>query len=70
MRDLYDVFFLLRYITNIDSIKPSLVNLIKDFKKPIDEGDLKVVILEGLVPETDKMIEYIKGRVKWGKRSI
>ena len=30
------------------------------FAKPIDENELKVLILEGIVPSAEKMIEYIK----------
>ncbi len=60
VRDLYDVFFLLRHVKDKAAVKLILNNLIENFKKPVDEKDLKVLILEGLVPETEKMLEYIK----------
>ena len=60
IRDLYDVFFLLRYVEDKNEIRNDLRNLIKNFKEPYDEKELKVLILEGLVPETKKMFEYIK----------
>lgn len=60
IRDLYDIFFLLRYIKDKKTIKKELIQLTKNFKKPIDEKELKILILEGLVPETEKMFYYIK----------
>lgn len=60
IRDLYDIFFLIRYVKKDQLIRDKIKKLINNFKKPIDENELKVLILEGLVPETEKMIEYIK----------
>ena len=63
IRDLYDVFFLLRYIKNIQDVKKSLNELLSNFKKPIDEKDLNILILEGIVPTTQKMIDYIRNKI-------
>ncbi len=60
IRDLYDVFFLLRYISDKKAISIELKNLIREFKKPVDEKELKVLIIEGIVPSTEKILEYIK----------
>ncbi len=60
IRDLYDIFFLLRYIKNKNEVKKQINNLINNYKKPLDESDLKILILEGIVPSSDKMIEYIR----------
>ncbi|MBS3128489.1 nucleotidyl transferase AbiEii/AbiGii toxin family protein [Candidatus Woesearchaeota archaeon] len=65
IRDLYDVFFLLRYVHDFEKIKKSLYELLYTFQNPVDEKDLKILILEGIAPETTKMIEYI--REKYGK---
>ncbi len=40
--------------------------LIKEFKEPIDEKNLKVMILDWLAPDKEKMLEYIKDVVKNG----
>ena len=64
IRDLYDIFFLLRYVDNKRKIKSKIHELIDKFKKPVDEKELKVLILEGLVPDYRKMLEYIK---QWEK---
>jgi predicted nucleotidyltransferase component of viral defense system len=67
IRDLWDIFFLLREIEEVKDVK-EIDKLIKDYKKPIDESDLKVIILEGLVPSSEDMINYIKR--KWENKYI
>jgi len=63
IRDLYDIFFLLRYVKEISNVRKCLEELITKFKNPIDEKDLKVLILEGLVPDKESMLSYIKGKL-------
>ena len=67
IRDLWDVFFLLKDASNPDKIK-EIGELIKNYHGPEDENDLKVILLEGLVPSSDEMIEYIKR--KWKNKYI
>jgi len=67
VRDLWDVFFLLKIVDQPEKIK-EIGNLIKNYKKPIDEEDLKTIILEGIVPSANEMIEYI--RRKWENKYI
>lgn len=64
IRDLYDIFFLLRYIKDFKDIVDDLRKLVNNYKKPLDESDLKVIIIEGLVPSSDKMFEYIKNFIR------
>ena len=64
VRDLYDIFFLLRYVENKTPIKKELSLFISNFKQPIDKKELKVLIIEGLIPGIDKMLEYIKDYCK------
>lgn len=63
IRDLYDIFFLLRHAKINEKIKEQLGYLIKNFKKPIDEQDLKIIIIEGLVPSTEDLFSRIKQKV-------
>ncbi len=63
VRDLYDIFFLLRQVKDNSKVSGKLKLLIREFKPPIDEKDLKVIILEGLTPPPEKMLEYIKYRI-------
>ena len=67
VRDLWDVFFLLKIIDSPKEIK-EIRNLIKNYKKPIDEEDLKVILLDGIVPSANEMIDYIKR--KWENKYI
>ncbi|MBT3408872.1 nucleotidyl transferase AbiEii/AbiGii toxin family protein [Candidatus Woesearchaeota archaeon] len=62
IRDLYDIFLLLKKVNDKSKIKKYLVGLINKFKSPIDESDLKYLIIEGIAPTSKKMLEYIK---KW-----
>lgn len=67
VRDLWDVFFLLKNIEDPKKIK-EIQDLIKNYRKPVDEGNLKTVLLEGIVPSANEMIDYIKR--KWENKYI
>ncbi len=64
VRDLYDIFFLLRLVEDKKQIKKELNLFISNFKQPIDKKELKVLIIEGLIPDINKMFEYIKSQGK------
>lgn len=59
IRDLYDIFFL-AMISDKAAIKKDLTHLVFAFKPPLDEDELKVLILEGIVPDYKKMLEYLR----------
>jgi len=63
IRDLYDIFFLLRYAKNKKITNP-IKKLIKNFTKPEDEENLKALIISGPIPNSKKILDYIK---KWAK---
>jgi len=63
IRDLYDIFFLLRYVKNISQVRNVLKELISNFREPQDERELKVLLYEGLVPSVQKMLAYITSKV-------
>lgn len=68
VRDLYDIFFLLRHVENPAEVIAKLKLLLSNYKKPIDEKELKVLILEGLVPSAESMKEYIRVQAeRWEK---
>lgn len=67
IRDLWDIFFLLKNLKNPKEIK-EISFLINNFKKPIDEEELKVLLLEGIVPSSEEMLDYIKR--KWENKFI
>ena len=63
IRDLYDIFFLLRHVSGASSLQTKLQNFFQKFQQPVDEEDLQILILEGLVPTTEKMREYIQRKI-------
>lgn len=67
VRDLWDVFFLLKIVNDPKKIN-EIGNLIKHYKEPFDEEDLQVIILEGIVPSAREMFDYIKR--KWENKYI
>ena len=60
IRDLYDIFFLARYVKDKKDIFNDLEKLKMKFKRPADEKDLKVLIIDGIVPDSQNMIEYLR----------
>ncbi|HLC97252.1 MAG TPA: nucleotidyl transferase AbiEii/AbiGii toxin family protein [Candidatus Nanoarchaeia archaeon] len=60
IRDLYDIIILLRAVKDPAKVRPDLQRLTMAFQKPVDEPELAILILEGLVPSSQKMIDYIK----------
>ncbi|MEK6812869.1 MAG: nucleotidyl transferase AbiEii/AbiGii toxin family protein [Nanoarchaeota archaeon] len=68
IRDLWDIFFLLPQVKEEKEIRRELKILIENFVPPIDEADLKAIILQGIVPSSREMMEYIKR--KWERANI
>jgi predicted nucleotidyltransferase component of viral defense system len=64
IRDLYDIFFLLKFVEDKEKIKTMLIKFLKEFTNPVDENELKVLIISGAVPKVKDMIEAVR---KWVK---
>lgn len=64
IRDLYDIFFLLKFVEEKGKIKDALVRLIKEFEKPMDENELKVLIISGSVPSMENILEMMR---RWAR---
>ena len=64
IRDLYDIFFLLNYVSDKERVILSLKKLIKNFSKPEDEENLKAIIIIGVIPSSKDIIDYI---TRWAK---
>ncbi|MBU1199879.1 MAG: nucleotidyl transferase AbiEii/AbiGii toxin family protein [Nanoarchaeota archaeon] len=60
IRDLYDIFFLLRYVKNKKEVEKELKRLLKNFKDPLDKENLKIFIIVGLTPDVQAMLSYIE----------
>ena len=63
IRDFYDVFFLLKYVKDKTPIKTNLKKLITNFKKPVDDKELRVLIIEGITPNVEEMLTYVKREI-------
>jgi predicted nucleotidyltransferase component of viral defense system len=59
IRDIYDIFFLLKYADK-NKVKKELKELIKKFKMPSDEKQLRVLIIGGLTPSSKEILDYIR----------
>jgi len=64
VRDLYDIFFLLKFVENKEKIKEALKDFLEKFEKPEDEKELKVLIISGSVPNVESMVEVIRAWVR------
>ncbi len=66
IRDLYDVFFLLRHAERTAESRKSLLRLVGSFEEPKDKRDLKVLVISGAVPDVKDMVEEIR---LWASRN-
>ena len=64
IRDIYDIFFLLKYVDDKNKIKMQIQKLFKEFKSPVDEKELKILVLEGIAPNYKEILDYVK---RWEK---
>lgn len=64
VRDLYDILFLISRAEDKKEIRPFLKKLVSEFREPLDEGDLKALILFGMVPSSKQIMESIGRWVK------
>lgn len=60
VRDLYDVFFLLDRVENTQKVRKALSALVRGYRPPVDEPQLKATILAGVVPSADEMLEGVR----------
>jgi predicted nucleotidyltransferase component of viral defense system len=58
IRDLWDIFFLIK-TADPAIIKNDIGRFLKTYAPPVDETDLKAIILEGITPSSKEMLEYI-----------
>lgn len=59
VKDLYDIFFLLK-ICRKENVKDNVRKLMEEFKKPIDEKELKVLIISGSIPSVEEMLRVVR----------
>lgn len=62
VRDFYDIFFLLQFVEERREVKHALVRLVDEFARPLDEKELKALIISGGIPTVQDMLEAVR---KW-----
>ncbi|MGC8671591.1 MAG: nucleotidyl transferase AbiEii/AbiGii toxin family protein [Candidatus Micrarchaeia archaeon] len=62
IRDLYDIYFLLNYVTKPREVKPKLRNFIKSMEAPVDGKSLSGIILAGVAPTYKDLKEGIEAK--------
>lgn len=68
IRDLYDVFFLMKFVEDFSLIDKNIKKIIDGEDVPRDTEDIKILVLEGIVPNFDELKYYIKR--KWENPNI
>jgi len=64
IRDLYDIFFLLRHAEKSAKLKGKLKVFVEKFSNPEDEQNLKTIIIIGVIPTVKNMMEHIE---RWAR---
>jgi predicted nucleotidyltransferase component of viral defense system len=59
VRDLYDVFFLTRTVEK-QRVRGSVLKLVEKFTMPVDEKELKALIISGSIPKAEEMLESVR----------
>ncbi|HIH60916.1 MAG TPA: nucleotidyl transferase AbiEii/AbiGii toxin family protein [Ferroplasma sp.] len=60
IRDLYDIYILIKHVKDRELIKSDLSNFLNHLEKPVDEDVLKTIVYLGLPPSYNKIVEYIR----------
>lgn len=66
VRDLYDIFFLLNLVNDKEKVLKSVAKMVREYRRPVDEGQLKVIVVAGAVPSSEDMLEGMRG---WASQS-
>lgn len=64
IRDLYDIYFLLKYAENKKVVESHIKRLIENYQKPLDEKNLANIIIIGAIPSSDELLMEIRRWVK------
>ncbi|MGC8676285.1 MAG: nucleotidyl transferase AbiEii/AbiGii toxin family protein [Candidatus Micrarchaeia archaeon] len=64
VRDLYDIYHLLHYVTSEREVKSELKRFLDEIEPPVDEKGLAGILLSGVAPSYDDLKEGIEEAIK------
>jgi len=64
VRDLYDIYILLKHVENKKKVRPYLKGLLSKYKKPKDENILKALVFVGAVPTPQQILKEVNRWVR------
>ena len=64
VRDLYDISFLLNLVEEGSRVRGPLLSLLDGFQPPVDEREIRALIIWGAVPKVEDMVEGIR---RWAR---
>lgn len=68
IRDIYDVFYLMQIMHDFSKVDKEIEKVFRSGFVPEDKDNLPILIMEGIVPEFEKLKQYIKR--KWENPNI
>jgi len=67
VRDLYDIYIILRHITEAEVVKEYILRLLEEYEEPIDKEELKLLILWGAIPSIEDIVNEVR---RWVRKNI
>lgn len=60
IRDIYDIYYLMNYVSDKDKISADLKEFIENIENPADEAVLSSIVYAGVAPSFESMVNAIK----------
>ncbi len=67
VRDLYDIRLILDHVEDVEKVRNAVIKLVDNYVPPIDEENLKLLIISGVAPTAQKLIGEIR---RWVGKNI
>jgi len=67
VRDLYDIRLILDHVEDVEKVRNAVIKLVENYIPPIDEENLKLLIISGVAPTAQKLIGEIR---RWAGKNI
>ncbi|MDE1825528.1 MAG: nucleotidyl transferase AbiEii/AbiGii toxin family protein [Candidatus Micrarchaeota archaeon] len=64
IRDLYDIYHLMNYVTRKKAIHKALFKFMREIERPVNLNELPIVVYSGISPTYQGMLDYIMRRLE------